>query len=117
MSILSNIPTTIITDEQILNGIARQIKEISRKSFFDLVEIQKNGIDMVWNNGKFTPQQVIDSLGSDAIKIFQYHAGLTDYLVAISEIDGIEYTPALPNNAFTINAQTGKITVTEDPYI
>lgn len=105
-----------LDEEQILQNIASNIKRLSKKSYDDLVEVQKRGIKLVWENKRFTPQQIIDALGADAIKIFQYHGGLTNYLDAISKIDGVEYVPALPTNAFTVDSTTGKITVTEEPY-
>jgi hypothetical protein len=69
----------------------------------------------VWHNRQFTPQQIIDSLGDDAVKIFDFHRGLTEYLVTVSFLDGVEYTPALHTNAFTV--ANGKITVLDTPYV
>jgi hypothetical protein len=114
MSILTQTPPTI-TDSEKLKRITSTIKVFSSRTYNDLVRTQKTGIDMVWNNREFTPQQVIDALGDDALKIFDVHGKLTDYLVAISAIDGVEYVPALPTNAFIV--EDGKITVTDLPYI
>lgn len=113
MSILTS-TTTVISEEEKLQRITKNIKSISARAYGDLVRVQKTGIDAVWNNKDFTPQQIIDALGDDAIKIFEVHGKLTDYLTAISIIDEIPYTPALPTYAFTVSGN--KITVTDKPY-
>jgi hypothetical protein len=113
MSILTQ-TTQTISDSEKLKRITNTIKSVSSRTYNDLVRTQKTGIDMVWNNREFTPQQVIDALGDDALKIFDVHGKLTDYLVDISAIDRVEYTPAFPTNAFTV--EDGVITVTNQPY-
>jgi hypothetical protein len=114
MSILTQ---TFITpsDSEKLQRITNTIKTISTRTYNDLVRAQKMGIDSLWKNKDFTPQQIIDSLGDDAIKIFDVHGKLTEYLIEISAIDGVDYVPALPTNAFIV--EDGKITVTDLPYI
>lgn len=101
--------------EKFLLNLSKRIKFLSSKGFSELSKIQKDGIDLVWKNNQFTPQEIIDALGDDAIKIFQFHGGLTEYLVGIAKVDGIDYTPALPTNAFTV--KDGKITVLDEPYV
>ena len=112
----TNQPITI-SKELKLENISRRIKNMLAKTFKDLVEIQKRGVEILWNDPTLTPQEIINSLGEDAIKVFQFHGGLTEYLHQISQIDGTPYTPALPTNAFVIDPIAGTITVTEDPYI
>ena len=116
MSLLTQQANTPPSDEQQLQFIANQIKRVSSTTYSNLVELQKDGIKMLWKNIKYTPQQIIDALGEDAIKVFQFHGGLTEYIMTISAVDGVNYIPALPTNAFTIDPNTGKITVTNDPY-
>jgi hypothetical protein len=114
MSILTQTSQTP-SDSEKLKRISNNIKSISSRTYNDLVRVQKTGIDSVWKNREFTPQEIIDALGDDAIKIFDVHGKLTDYLVSISAIDGVDYVPALPTNAFIV--EDGKITVTDLPYI
>ena len=116
MSILNSAPTvqTVLTDEQILNSLAAEIKRFSKRSYDSVLEIQNKGINLVWKRGRFTPQQIIDALGPDAVKIFQMHAILTDAIKQIAAIDGIEAPVALPTNAFEV--VDGAIVVSEDPY-
>jgi hypothetical protein len=118
MSILTATTSLSVTPpsrEKILEIIAKRITEFSLKSFTELVKIQKDGNDMVWNNRGFKPQEIIDALGDNAIKIYNYHGALTQYLVTISALDGVEYTPALPSYAYTIT--DGKFTVLDTPYV
>jgi hypothetical protein len=114
MSILTQTPQPP-TDAEKLQRVVKTIKTISARTYDDLVRVQKQGIDSVWKDRDFTPQEIIDALGANAIKVFNMHGKLTDYLVDISAIDNIPYTPALPTNTFTINAD-GSITVTDQPY-
>jgi hypothetical protein len=117
MSILNSNtqPQTILTDEQILNSLAAEIKRFSKKSYDSILEIQNKGINLLWRRGRFTPQQIIDALGSDALKIFQMHGILTDAINQIAAIDGISPEIALPTNAFEVVGK--QIEVSEDPYV
>lgn len=117
MSLLtSNIqPQTVLTDEQILNALSIEIKRFSKTSYDDILGIQNKGINLLWRRGRFTPQQIIDALGPDALKIFQMHGILTDAINQIAAIDGITPAIALPTNAFEI--VDGNIVVSEDPYV
>ena len=114
MSILTHQPTTP-TDQQILDAKINFIKKVAKVSFLKQNEIQKNGIDILWKDSKFTPQQIIDALGPDAIKIFEMHGILTDAITQIADIDGIETAVSLPTNAFEV--VDGLIVVSEDPYV
>lgn len=104
------------TKEQLLENVKKKINIFSSRSFSELVKIQKEGIDLVWNNRQHTPQEIIDSLGDDAIKVFQFHGALTTLIATIAKMDGIEIELKYPTNAFTIS-NTGKITVTDQPYV
>lgn len=114
MSILNHTPTEP-TDQQQLNLKAEAIKRIAKMSYSKICEIQKNGIDILWKDRKHSPQQIIDALGPDALKIFQMHGILTDAINQIAAIDGITPEIATPTNAFDI--VDGSIVVSEDPYV
>lgn len=114
MSILTQTPVNTPTREQILNSIATKIKRLASTSFDELVKIQKEGIDLVWHNKTFTPQEIFDAVGSDAVQLLEFHSGLTQYLVTVSTLDGVEFTPALPTHAFSII--DGKVVVLPTLY-
>lgn len=105
------------TKEEKLERLVLNIKQLSRDAYKTVSEVQKRGINMVWNHPSLTPQEIVDALGADAIKVFQYHGALTDYIVALSQAEGIQPDINLPSKAFVIDPQTGKITITEDPYV
>lgn len=116
MSFLNEQVTPITpTKEQQLANVTRQIKNLSKNCFEELLKIQSQGIKLVWNHYSLTPQEIIDALGEDAIKIFQFHGKMTDYINTIATIEGISVNLAYPKNSFTVDAQ-GKITVTDQPY-
>lgn len=120
MSILiseTNNQPAILTVEQTVDRVNIKMLRQAANTFQYLSDIQKDGINTLWNNPRATPQQIIDGLGDKALKLFQFHGALTDLLVGMSVVDGISYTPSFPTNAFTIDPNTGKITVTEDPYV
>lgn len=97
--------------EQVVNDI----KNVSREIFNELVRTQRRGIELVWNHPVLTPQQVIDGLGEDAIKVFQFHGGLTDYIKTVAGADGVNVDLKHPTNAFSIDSN-GSIVVSGDPY-
>lgn len=113
MSILTHSPTEL-TDQQKLNLKAESIKRTAKVRFSQLCDIQKSGINVLWKDREHTPQQIIDALGPDAIKIFQMHGILTDAIKQIAAIDGITPTIALPTNDFEI--LKGNIIVSDNPY-
>lgn len=105
---INNEPITPSKDVS-LKKVVRDIKHITENCYRDLVEVQNEGINALWEDKNLSPQEIIDGLGDDAIKIFQFHGKLTDFIIELSEIDGVEYNPALPTKPFTV--ADGKITV------
>ena len=116
MSLLNNVqlePTK--EDKQAM--VAKRIREYAGQTYQQLLNTQQQGIDMVWDNQmELTPQEVCDSLGVDAVGIFQLHRELTKAVVSIATVDGIVADVALPTNAFTANAD-GTIAVLDKPYV
>lgn len=113
MSIFTPSPITY-TNEQILNAKASHIKRLAILEYKKLLDIQTNGIKLIWNDPRFSPQEIVDALGADAVKIFQVHGILTDAINQIAAVDGISPEIALPTNAFEV--VDGSIVVSEDPY-
>ena len=106
----------VINKENVLESVANQIKNMTKSAFLNNLRTQRQGINLLWKNEHVTPQEIIDKLGDDAAKIFQFHNVLTTLLESIAQIDGVNIELALPSNAFTVSAN-GKITVTRDPYV
>ena len=114
MSFLSSQPQSQPKSEK-LEKHAKSIKSLSKRSYDEIVNTQKRGIEMLWHHPELTPQEIIDALGEDAVKIFQYHGALTEYVVALATSEGITPDIKLPPNAFTV--ENGVITVLDTPYV
>ena len=87
----------------------------AREGYRRLCQIQKQGISRIWHHPRLTPQQAVDALGTDALRIFQAHGALTNAIIAVAALDGVVPDILLPTNGFTANAD-GTITVVEGPY-
>jgi hypothetical protein len=115
-NIITNTAPQPPSKEQVSERVQRRIQNLSRESFNQMINTQREGIDIVWNHPILTPQEVIDALGENAIKVFMFHRGLTDYILGVAAADNIQVDVKYPTNAVVIDPTTGKITVTEDPY-
>jgi hypothetical protein len=107
-------PQSTLTE--LTEGVVERITQITKDIFDELIKVQRQGIDLVWNHPVLTPQQVVDGLGSDALKVFQFHGGLTEYIKSVANIDGVTVDLKYPSNAFTVDS-SGNITISSDPYI
>jgi hypothetical protein len=87
----------------------------AREGYKRLCQIQKQGISRIWHHPRLSPQQAVDALGGDAVRIFQAHGALTQVIVAVATLDGVEPDLLLPTCEFTMNAD-GTITVGDRPY-
>ena len=116
MSILINQPRLEPTKDMLLAQLANRIKTNVSSIYQTLTNLQKQGIDSVWSHDSLTPQEIVDALGADAVKIFQYHGKLTSLIEEIASAENIEPDVKYPKNAFTVESTTGKITVSGQPY-
>jgi hypothetical protein len=114
MSILSQQAQQTPSKEEKLAQKVKRIKEFSKQSYNQINFLQKEGIKLLWKDSSLTPQEIIDALGADALKVFQMHGILTTAIVDIATVDGITPSIALPTNAFS--TLSGTIVVSEDPY-
>lgn len=108
-------PTPSIPQDVKLKRVANQIKNVSMETFNSLINTQRQRIDLLWHDEDLTPQQIIDELGGDALKVFLFHGKLTELILGLAAIDNVDVDLKLPTNAFSVN-QVGKITVSSDPY-
>lgn len=119
MSILSERVRPTISRDRIIKAISNRIQNNAVDWFDSLIKMQNTGIDALWENPTITPQEIVDELGENAIKVFQYHAALTDLIIGIAQIDGVDVSNKLkyPTNAFSIDNETGRIIIdTSTPY-
>ena len=103
------------TSQEVAERVAERIVNMSRETFNQLVRVQRQGITALWEQSKATPQEIIDALGENAVKVFSYHAKITDLVKELATDEGIDVDVKLPTNAFTIDLD-GTITVENTPY-
>ena len=104
------------TTEQKVQRAVENIKRMAAQNYQMLVQAQRQGIQVVWENPQgLTPQQVVDGLGTSAVKIFDLHAQLTEAIIDIAAIDGVTPEIALPKKNFTRNSD-GTVTILESDY-
>jgi len=119
MSLLGDnqLPTPVAIPKEIrLKNTVNRIKELSKSCFNNLVKTQRDGIDIMWNHQHLTPQEIIDELGVDVFKIFQFHAKLTQFVTELAQSDGSTVELKYPTNSFTMNLSAGTVTVSNQPY-
>ncbi len=114
MSILTYPNQTQPSKELLISNKIESISSLSYQIFKYLTIVQKQGIDLLWNDENLTPQEIINALGEDALNIFEMHSILTSALQQIAQVDGISADVALPTRAFEV--VDGKIVVLDDPY-
>ena len=110
-------PANLATPEQRqhrLKAVAANIISTARETFNRLIRVQRKGIDILWENDTFTPQEIIDELGDSAPAIFAMHGGLSDFITILAASNDIEVDLKQPTNSFEV--VDGKIIVSPDPY-
>lgn len=122
MSILPNNKISQVTPPTpdsavVAKRVAERIKQVTVQNFNQFIQVQRQGIRLLWENPDASPQEIINALGEDAIKIFQFHGALTQFVTGLAALDGADVDVKLPPNAFTINLSAGSITVEDGPYI
>jgi hypothetical protein len=102
--------------EVLLKQAVSRIKNLSKECFNNLVRTQREGIKIVWENENLTAQEIIDEMGEDVFKVFQFHGGLTQFIQTLAQSDGATVEVKYPTNSFTVNLSAGTITVNDEPY-
>ncbi len=97
-----------------LNYKVNTILNSARETYNGLVNVQRNGVDMLWHDDILTPQEICDGLGENAVKIFQFHGALTQFVQTLADNAQIEVDLKYPTNAFSV--LSGNIVVSDQPY-
>ena len=120
MSLLTNIATAPAIDSRTLDQKKEQctnrLKSMAQQQYTQLCRMQKEGINMVWDNPSgLTPQEVCDAIEDKASVLFTIHGALTKGIIAIATATGITPDISLPAKAFTKN-DDGTVTVLDTAY-
>ena len=109
MSILADnkIPSApTITPEmrqQRLKAVANIILNTTRETFNKLIQVQRRGIDLVWNNPNFTPQEILNELGDQAPTIFAMHRELSEFITDVAAANNVQVDLKQPTHNFTLS--------------
>jgi hypothetical protein len=94
------------TKAQRLTELRNDMAKSNRIMLERLQETLESGFDTVWNNEEFTPTEILDSYGTDAVQLFQASAALQ---TVIAQLDP-EFAPLATPNEVTVNPD-GTVTV------
>lgn len=97
-----------------LNYKVNTILNVARETYNNLVNVQRNGIDMLWYDDLLTPQEICDGLGENVIKVFEFHGALTQFVQTLADNAQIEVDLKYPTNSFT--ELSGNIVISDQPY-
>ena len=114
MSLISNIPTgpTEPTTEQLIARTNSRIKKVSLNIYKTMENRHESVWDLIWNNKDgLTPQEILDSFGSDAAELFLFSGSIQAMLASA----GAGYVPVETPNEFVVNGD-GTVTV-GDPRV
>lgn len=101
--LLSAAPETSEMRQRKLNAIADNIVNVTRTTFNDLVSVQRRGIDLVWNNPNFTPQEILNTLGDRAPAVFDLHRELSEFITNVATANNVRVDLKQPTHSFTLS--------------
>ncbi len=101
--ILSAAPLSPEMKQQRLKMVANNIVGTARETFNNLISVQRRGIDLVWNNPNFTPQEILGELGDRAPAIFAMHGELSEFITDVAAANGVQVDLKQPTHTFTLS--------------
>lgn len=111
MSLFPPLTAAPETSQDRLDRLVDRIRNNSRNSFNQMVEIHNEWIRMVWQHFEFTPTEVVAGLSADnAVKFFHYTQDLRTYLLSVASSEGIDSGLIYPTNQYVFSAGTVVIT-------
>jgi superfamily II helicase len=97
--------------DQMLKQVSNRIFNLAKQTFNNCVEAQREGINLVFEHPHLEPQEILDHLDDKALKVFQYHGGLTDFIAQIAQNDGATVELKSIPQSYTTNLSAGTITL------
>ena len=101
--ILSAAPVTPQMRQQRLKMVSGNIINTTRETFNNLIDVQRRGINIVWNNPNFTPQEILDELGDRAPAIFAMHRELSEFITDVAAANNVQVDLKQPTHNFTLS--------------
>jgi hypothetical protein len=91
-----------------VDNVVASIKSSNQALYNTILNAVASGFKSVWDNKKFTAQEIFDGFGTDAKDLFILSASLQDLIKHVNP----DYQPIAPPKDFTIN-EDGTVTVIE----
>lgn len=92
--------------------VVEQLKVVNYSEFERRKAFVTDTFNMVWNNSRFTPIEIIEAMGTDAIAMFTNHGNEQIALATLAGQNGLTYTPlAIPQGYALTPNQDGSISV------
>lgn len=116
-------PTDTRTDEQkaidaanakraAMAQFATRLKASAQKMLSDLDVSHRKAFESVWANAHLTPQEALDLLGTDAVRIVTGSGVVSQFLVEQYALAGVPFTPvSLPVGVSMTFNRDGTVTV------
>lgn len=101
--ILSAAPITPEMRQQRLKAVANNIVSTTRETFNNLISVQRKGIEFVWKNPNFTPQEILNELGDKAPAIFAMHRELSEFITDVAAANNVQVDLKQPTHNFTLS--------------
>ena len=100
--------TKELTQAQKLKEFISSIKQSNKVALDMLKKSHEINFNNIWNNPSFTPQEIFDEFGTDAVQLFQVSSATQEFIKMCDP----DYEILVPPVEFTIN-EDGTVTVTE----
>lgn len=91
-----------------VDDVVNKVKHINGYLYYIIKQKHTEAFDLIWNNKNFTPKEIVDAFGTDAVALFILSGTLQDILKRANA----EYEVLLPKVPFNIN-NDGTITLIE----
>jgi len=100
--------TTEKTRDELVKEQAERVAMENLNTLNFLKTRVKISFDLVWNNPIATPQEIFDSFGTNASKLFQTAGKTIEFIKSFDP----SYEPPISNKTYTIN-EDGTVTIEE----
>ena len=97
---------------QSVRDVVAQIKQDNLMEYRRRIMFVHRGFNSVWKNPKYTPIEIIEAMGTDAVAMFQNHGQEQIALATLAAQNGLAYTPlTIPEEHTLTPNEDGSITV------
>lgn len=94
---------------------ASLIGEVNQ-TYLNLIYIQNKGVKDLWHHKILTPDSILAAMGTEAGKVFEYHARLTQFLLEMEAEAGITESKVIfpPADKAWMIHEDGTVTINDE---